>query len=68
MSAAMGRPKLPEDEARKGYPIRLSKKERNAYQAAADAEGIELADWIRKTLTDAAKTTICNTESGASRT
>lgn len=57
MSAAMGRPKLPEDEARKPFPIRISYKEKAAFQRAATAKGQTLPDWVRKTLTEAAKET-----------
>jgi len=53
----MGRPKLPEDEARKPFPIRISYKEKAAFQRAATAKGQTLPDWVRKTLTEAAKET-----------
>lgn len=64
MSAAMGRPKLPEDDARDVYPLRLSKNEKSAFLAAATASGLKLPNWIRKTLTEAAEAIKCNTESG----
>lgn len=60
----MGRPKLPRDDARDVYPLRLSKNEKSAFLAAATATGLKLPDWIRKTLTEAAEATNCNTESG----
>ena len=62
----MGRPKLPKDDAREVYPLRLSKNEKASLQAAADACELKLPDWIRKTLTEAAKSTKCNTESSLS--
>lgn len=51
----MGRPKLPQDDARKVYPLRLSKNEKAALQEAADREKLSLPDWMRKVLTDASK-------------
>jgi hypothetical protein len=55
MSAAMGRPKLPKEDARQVYPLRLSLKERTSLQEAADAKKMKLPEWIRKTLTEAAE-------------
>jgi predicted HicB family RNase H-like nuclease len=57
MSAAMGRPKLPKDDARQVYPLRLSQNEKAAFEKAATAQGVSLPEWIRKTLTEAAKVT-----------
>lgn len=54
----MGRPKLPKGDARELYPIRLSANERQLFSAAADAAGESLPDWMRKTLTRAAKRVI----------
>ena len=65
MSAAMGRPKLAEGDARKVYPLRLSPNEIAVFKVAAEAQGIPLPDWIRKTLTDSAENIKRNTESGA---
>jgi predicted HicB family RNase H-like nuclease len=55
--AMMGRPRLPEDEARKVYPLRINKNERDAFQKAADAQQLSLPDWMRKILTEATKIT-----------
>jgi predicted HicB family RNase H-like nuclease len=51
-----GRPPLP-DERRKGkrIEIRADPGERDAYEAAADAAGIDLSEWIRTRLNRAAK-------------
>lgn len=68
MSAAMGRPKLPEGYAKKVYPLRLSANVKAALQEAADKENLPLPDWMRKVLTEAAEAINCNTENGASRT
>jgi predicted HicB family RNase H-like nuclease len=57
MSAAMGRPKLPDGEARKLFSIRLSEKEKAAFEKAAKAEKKSLSDWVRKTLTAASEGT-----------
>ena len=50
----MGRPKLPDGEARKVFPIRVSDKERAHFQNAAAIEALSLPDWVRKTLTERA--------------
>lgn len=61
----MGRPRLPEGEAKGVYPLRLSANERDLYSKAALLVGDSLPEWMRKTLTRDANTIIGNTESGA---
>jgi hypothetical protein len=46
----MGRPKLPKDEVRKVFPIRLNAKEREIVKQAAKAAGLGPAEWARKKL------------------
>ena len=55
MKSKIGRPKLPEGEAKKVFPLRLSTLERASYEAAAKRDGVSLPDWMRTTLTKAAK-------------
>jgi uncharacterized protein (DUF1778 family) len=51
----MGRPKLPDGQVRGVYPLRLSGAERALFERAAKAEKEKLPEWMRKTLTSAAK-------------
>lgn len=51
----IGRPKVPEKQAKKNFPLRISDAERDALQRAADKEGMKLPDWIRKKLAEAAE-------------
>lgn len=55
---AMGRPKLPPNETRNVFPLRLSSKEKDKYKLAALCAKEALPDWIRKTLTEAANAVI----------
>ncbi|MGE0103529.1 MAG: hypothetical protein AB7H86_13380 [Blastocatellales bacterium] len=46
-----GRPELPKGEAlAKVTPIRFQVAEKAQYEKAAEAEGITLSEWVRKTL------------------
>jgi hypothetical protein len=49
----MGRPKLPREDVRGVYPLRLSKSELERFHAAADKAELTLPEWIRTTLTAA---------------
>ncbi len=42
-----GRPRLPDDERAGTYPLRMSSHLRALAQDAADADGMELSEWIR---------------------
>ena len=50
----MGRPKLPKDEKRKVFSLRVSKPEWERIRAAAKKEGEPETRWARKTLLAAA--------------
>ena len=54
----MGRPKLADGHAKKNLPFRASGYERKLYEVAATKAKLPLSDWIRKTLTNAAKSEI----------
>lgn len=45
-----GRPSLPKGESRGVVPVRLKPSEKALFQKAADAGGVSLSEWIRKTL------------------
>ena len=49
-----GRPKLPKNELRTVFPLRLSKDERESVKAAANAAGEKAAQWARNQLLKAA--------------
>lgn len=49
-----GRPKLPKGERREVFALRLSPAERIAIEGAAEAAGISVAKWARRTLIAAA--------------
>lgn len=50
----VGRPKLPKGQALgKPTPIRFQDGERKLFEAAANAEGLTLSEWIRKVLNEA---------------
>ncbi len=51
----MGRPKLPKDEAKKIFSLRLSKHERDKIKDAAKRDGEKLTKWARKALLKAAE-------------
>lgn len=53
-----GRPALPEDTLRKVYPLRLSPKELDRYQEAADKDKKDLPKWIRAKLDEAANSAL----------
>lgn len=51
-----GRPPLPPDQTKPGvFQFRLSDAERAEYQDAAERAGMALAQWMRDTLSKAAK-------------
>jgi hypothetical protein len=64
-----GRPKIPKSE-RKGKitGVRLTSAERKAVDTAALKEGIKLSKWIRKTLINAAKSTLAFDSEGGTIT
>ena len=45
-----GRPELPKGEAKKVLPVRVDDNERNLFEKAAKKAGLNLSEWIRKTL------------------
>lgn len=49
-----GRPKLPKNEVRAAFPMRLSKDERASVDAAAKAAGEKATSWARNQLLKAA--------------
>jgi hypothetical protein len=49
-----GRPKLPKNELRAVFPVRLSKDERKSVEVAAKAAGEKAAQWARNQLMKAA--------------
>jgi hypothetical protein len=52
----MGRPPKPPDEVRAGvYQLRLTADERAEYDRAAERAGVNLSEWIRASLTKAAR-------------
>ncbi|MEP6671889.1 MAG: hypothetical protein ABJF10_22195 [Chthoniobacter sp.] len=50
----MGRPKLPKDEGKKVFSVRLSKHERDKVKEAAGKAGESPSKWARKALLSAA--------------
>ena len=53
-----GRPKLPKNQTRVAFPIRLSPDERKAVEAAARRAGKKSSEWARNQLLDGAKPAI----------
>ena len=50
----MGRPKLPKDEDKKVFSLRLSKHERKRIKEAAERDGRPVTKWAREALLKAA--------------
>jgi hypothetical protein len=50
----IGRPKLPKEEKKQVFPIRLSDLERRSIEAAATAVGQKTGEWARNTMLRAA--------------
>lgn len=50
----IGRPKLPKDEAKKIFSLRLSKHERKQIKHAAEKSGRPVSKWAREALLKAA--------------
>jgi uncharacterized protein (DUF1778 family) len=57
-----GRPKLPPGEKKQIFPLRLSPNTQTLVESAAAREGEELQAWIRKVLTEKAKSVLCITD------
>ena len=58
MKAARGRPKLKPEMRKAVIPFRADEADKAEYQQAADLAEQSLSDWIRDTLSTAAKRTI----------
>jgi hypothetical protein len=54
-NSKMGRPKVAAGDRRSVYHLRLSPNELDRFQKAADREKKPLPEWMRETLTQAAK-------------
>jgi len=65
MSPRTGRPRVSEEDRRKVFPIRISGKERQLYESAAQKAGIGIQAWIRSELTTQANLTLGISKSGA---
>ena len=58
MKAARGRPELKPEERMAVIPFRAKEADKAEYQQAADIAELSLSDWIRDTLSAAAKRAI----------
>lgn len=54
MKAKRGRPRLPAEEKKQVFAVRLTPEERSMIERAADASGLTVSEWSRRELIAAA--------------